>query len=41
MFGRKLIVFLIKKGMRIINPKKQKKYMSPYYFLFFIKYEFM
>jgi len=24
-----------------MNPKKQKKYMSPYFFWFYIRYEFM
>jgi len=24
-----------------MNPKQQKKDMSPYYFLFYIQYEFM
>jgi len=31
----------MKKGIHIMNPKKQKKYMSPYYFLFYIQYAFM
>jgi len=33
--------FLMKKGIPIMNLKKKKKYMSPYYFLFYIQYEFM
>jgi len=33
MFDRKLILFL--------GRKKQKRYMSLYYFLFYIQYEFM
>jgi len=31
----------MKKGIHIMNPKKQTKYMSPYFFLFYIRYEFM
>jgi len=31
----------MKKDKHIVNLKKHKKYMSPYYFLFFIHYEFM
>jgi len=31
----------MKKGIHIMNPKKQTKYMSQYYFLFHIQYEFM
>jgi len=31
----------MKKGIHIMNPTKQKKYMSPYFFLFYIQYEFM
>jgi len=30
----------MKKGMHIINPIKPKKYTSPYYFLFYVQYEF-
>jgi len=30
----------MKKGIQIMNQKKQK-YMSPYFFLFYIQYEFM
>ena len=30
----------MKEGIHIVNLKKQKKYMSPYYFLFYIQYEF-
>ena len=42
LFDRKLI-FLLKEGIHIANLKKQKKYMSSYYFLFYIyiQYEFM
>ena len=31
----------MQKGIHIMNPKKQKKYMSLYYFLFYIPYKFM
>jgi len=31
----------MKKGIHTMNPKKPKKDMSPYYFLFYIQYEFM
>jgi len=32
----------MKKGIHIVNLKKQKeKYISPYYILFYIQYEFM
>ena len=32
----------MKKGIHIVNLKKAKqKYMSPYYFLFYMQYEFM
>jgi len=31
----------MKKGIHIMNPKKQNNYMSPYYFSFYIQYEFM
>jgi len=33
----------MKKGIHIVYLKKQKQevYMSPYYFLFYIQYEFM
>jgi len=31
----------MKKGIDSVNPKKQNKYMSPYYFVFYIQYEFM
>mgnify|MGYP007133226646 CR=1 FL=1 len=30
----------MKKGIQIMN-KKTQKYMSPYFFLFYIQYEFM
>ena len=33
--------FLMKKGIHFVYLKKQKKYMSPFYFLFYIQYEFM
>ena len=31
----------MKKGTDIVYLKEQKKYMSSYYFLFYIQYEFM
>jgi len=31
----------MRKGKHIVNLKKQKSYMSPYYFLFYIEYEFI
>jgi len=31
----------MKKGILIVNLKIHKKYMSLYYFLFYIQYEFM
>jgi len=31
----------MKKGIHIMNPKKQEKDMSLYYCLFYIQYEFM
>ena len=38
----KVDFFLMKKGIHIMNPKKQKKKdMSPYSFLVYIQYEFM
>ena len=37
-FDRKLI--FIKKGIHM-NPKKKKRYLSPYYFLLYIQYQFM
>ena len=33
--------FFRKKGIHINESKKAKKYMSPYYFLFYIQYKFM
>ena len=33
--------FLMMKGLHNVYLKKQNKYMSPYYFLFCIQYEFM
>ena len=29
----------MKKDIHIMNPKKQKKYVSPYYFLFYSQHE--
>ena len=40
MFARKLLLSM-KKGIHIMNPKKEKQYTSPYYFVFYIQYEFM
>ena len=37
----KKLIFFMKKGIHIIHPKYQKKYMSPYYVVFYIQYEFM
>jgi len=31
----------MKKCIHIMNPKQKKKYMSPYFFLFYIRYDFM
>jgi len=31
----------MKKDIHIVNLNKQNKYMSQYYFLFYIQYEFM
>jgi len=31
----------MKKGIHIMNPKKQNKYMSPYYFLFYIQWAYV
>jgi len=31
----------MKTGIRIMNKKKQNKYMSPNYFLFYVPYQFM
>jgi len=41
MFDSQFDFFLMKKGIHIMNKKKQKKYISLYYFLFYIQYEFI
>jgi len=40
MFDGIFFIIIMKKGKHIIKKAKQK-YMSPYYFLFCIQYEFM
>jgi len=31
----------MKKGIQSVNLKKKKRYILPYYFVFYIQYEFM
>jgi len=37
--GQKVYFLLRKKCIHIMNPKSSKKYMSPYYFWFYIQYK--